>query len=1264
MVSLVIPICSMWSVQAVAQMTLRGDLRVSSNGAAIYTVPLVVPPGTAGMAPSLSLNYNSQAGNGFVGMGWSLGGLQSVTRCPQTRAQDGVHGSLNNDGNDRFCLDGQRLVAINGGGYGADGTEYRTEIDSYTRIVSHGVAGSGPAWFEVRTRAGRIAEFGRTSDAFVPAAPGGATARVWSLNKVADTNGNSYSVSYTSAPGKGQVFPSRIDYTSNAAAGLAPYASVRFVYEGRSDIRPLFLAGTLMQTAQRMSRVQTYAGTTLVTDYRLGYQQSTATGRSRLATLTPCGGDGSCLPALTFGWTDGNGRSDMLASVNNGLSRTASITYAALTDGVHVKDSAAVYPVRDWQGAMFVVSRLDTSNGIGGNISSSYRYSGARIDVSGRGLLPFRQTIVTDLQTNIVQTTNYRQDYPFIGLVASENKVLGAQTLSGTVNNYQFKNAQGGSTIGEPPGSGAPYSVSLTSGVETRFDLDGAALQAVNTGYAYDSYANPTQVTSSTWDGYATTTDNSYVNDTTNWRLGQLTAASVTKQAPETTAPLPSNPSSDLSITLSGEGALAQGQTGASFSAAVVNVGAWPSAGTVSVTHTLPTGLSATALSGSGWSCSLGTLTCTRSDPLAGNASYPPISLVADVALSAPSSLTNVVTVAGGGDANSANNSASMQVTVTGAVTIAASTNNLNLWNYLVANGRATPGQAGRWVVTINSGVVIGSSSISAYAFDTGVFPAGSSVQIINNGTIAGAGGQGGSAGSCQLGVTNATAGGTGMLVQSPVTLANNGSIWGGGGGGGGGHITRGPERSGGGGGGGGGYVGGSGGAGANYGAPGELTAGGAGGLGNCNLSFCGRAGGAGGAPGQPGTAVAFVPPHIPSCADGGVAGAAGAAIIGSTYVTWVATGDIRGPLPPAPIVDLMVAGWHSLDFAQGLVGATYNISVSNVGAYPSSGVVSVTDTLPTGLTATGMSGSGWSCSVASLTCTRSDVLAAGASYSPITLTVNVASNAPLSVINTAVVSGGGDANSVNNTSTDPTAITPTVVPPLQVSIASSVNNLNLWNYLVGSGYAISGQPGKWIVTINSGVVIGSVSTGAYAFETGVFPSGSTVQIINNGIITGAGGQGGSAGGCSVTRYNAIAGGPGLLIQNPVSFANNGSIWGGGGGGGGGHQTRGPERRGGGGGGGAGNVSGGGGDGFIYGSAGSLTAGGAGGPGTSQPFVAGGTGGGAGGAPGQPGASVPFIPPHIPGCSDGGLPGAAGAAISGNGYVTWGATGDIRGSIN
>jgi hypothetical protein len=179
---------------ATAVVFTPGGFRVSESGAAVYEIPIKVPPGTAGMEPRLSLVYNSQQGNGVLGVGWSLSGLSAVTRCPRTLAQDGISGSVNYDWDDRFCLDGQRLIAI-AGTYGQDGTEYRTERESFSKIISYGVAGNGPAYFTVWTKSGQVLEFGNTADSRIEA-QGKPTVRVWALNRVTDYKGNYFEVWY------------------------------------------------------------------------------------------------------------------------------------------------------------------------------------------------------------------------------------------------------------------------------------------------------------------------------------------------------------------------------------------------------------------------------------------------------------------------------------------------------------------------------------------------------------------------------------------------------------------------------------------------------------------------------------------------------------------------------------------------------------------------------------------------------------------------------------------------------------------------------------------------------------------------------------------------------------------------------------------------------------------------------------------------------------------------------------------------------------
>lgn len=102
----------------------------------------------------------------------------------------------------------------------------------------------------------------------------------------------------------------------------------------------------------------------------------------------------------------------------------------------------------------------------------------------------------------------------------------------------------------------------------------------------------------------------------------------------------------------------------------------------------------------------------------------------------------------------------------------------------------------------------------------------------------------------------------------------------------------------------------------------------------------------------------------------------------------------------------------HTGNFHRGQTGATYSITVSNVGDRDIHALVesavNIIDNLPSDLIATDIAGNGWSCTLATVSCTRQDGLAVGASFPPVTVTVNVAANAPASVANAATASGGG----------------------------------------------------------------------------------------------------------------------------------------------------------------------------------------------------------------------------------------------------------------
>lgn len=108
--------------------------------------------------------------------------------------------------------------------------------------------------------------------------------------------------------------------------------------------------------------------------------------------------------------------------------------------------------------------------------------------------------------------------------------------------------------------------------------------------------------------------------------------------------------------------------------------------------------------------------------------------------------------------------------------------------------------------------------------------------------------------------------------------------------------------------------------------------------------------------------------------------------------------------------------------------GASYTLTATNEGTKEEPGPLAIVNTLPTGLTYTGFSGAGWSCSRAGqvITCSRTGAIAAGTSAPALTINASVAAGLSGVITNTATVSGtGGDGNSDNDTASETYVILP-----------------------------------------------------------------------------------------------------------------------------------------------------------------------------------------------------------------------------------------------
>ncbi|MGA2601006.1 MAG: Ig-like domain repeat protein, partial [Bryobacteraceae bacterium] len=540
----------------------------------------------------------------------------------------------------------------------------------------------------------------------------------------------------------------------------------------------------------------------------------------------------------------------------------------------------------------------------------------------------------------------------------------------------------------------------------------------------------------------------------------------------------------DLTIAKSHSTQFVQGDIGDKYSIVVSNAGPGPvvAGNTVTVVDTLPSGLTATAISGSGWLCVTGTLTCTTTNALALNGMYQPITVTVNVSSTAPASVTNMAAVSGGGELNTANDTASDVTSITQVADLTISKSHTGnfyqgqqgvTYTITVNNVGSGPTDGSQVLVsdTLPAGLTFVSMSGSGWtcpgvgqpqfrqtvsvtrtgrraevettssrtpeprissahtcsrtdvlAINSSYPPitltanvdnnAGSSVT--NNVAVSGGG---------EINTSNDTASDPTTITPGPdLTIAKTHT----------GNFMQGQT-------------------GATYSIvvtnsggspsvgmvtvadtlPSGLTATGISGMGwSCTTSplACTRSDALATSSSYPAIALTVNVSTSAASPQNNTATVSGGGDVNTNNNSSTDTTTI------VPGSDMTITKSHTGTFLQGQTGATYTITASNSGIGPTVGIVTVSDMLPTGLTATAMTGTGWNCTLGTLSCTRSDILGQGYSYPPITLTVSVAANAPSSVTNMATVAGGGESNTSNDTASDITNI----IPPADLTISKS----------------------------------------------------------------------------------------------------------------------------------------------------------------------------------------------------------------------------------
>ncbi|MDQ0473500.1 RHS repeat-associated core domain-containing protein [Labrys wisconsinensis] len=304
-----------------------------SNGSFTQRVSLEAPS-FHGIEPKLALVYDSNGGvraggwwAGFAGIGMRLEGLSDIIRI--THGGGTPHlGSTDVDATDVFALDGDELVACTAGmtspacttGAAGDGiTYYATRVESFVRIRQAVDGTSGAITWTVTGRDGTVSTYAPVStwgsaDADLPKL---ATQARWLLQSVTDVHGNHIDYAYACAA-LPVCWPSTIQYVGSG--GTTPLATITFNRETVPAVAQLGMVngglkapnadGSIDATVksistldQRLTSVDIGLGGNRVRAYDLAYEQSPATGFSRLTTVTPYGRDASLTNGHVTGGT-------------------------------------------------------------------------------------------------------------------------------------------------------------------------------------------------------------------------------------------------------------------------------------------------------------------------------------------------------------------------------------------------------------------------------------------------------------------------------------------------------------------------------------------------------------------------------------------------------------------------------------------------------------------------------------------------------------------------------------------------------------------------------------------------------------------------------------------------------------------------------------------------------------------------------------------------------------------------------------------------
>ncbi|MBL7919833.1 MAG: VCBS repeat-containing protein [Bacteroidia bacterium] len=253
--------------------TISGVPSVDLNGASNYAIKLDLPPGTNAMIPDVSINYNSNSGDNQLGLGWSINGISAIRREHQTLFHDNnvsqfspscnTYWSSNlNTSTCPLYLDGIKLVCDQ-----STTNAFFKESDDFSKVTYN----SASSYFLVETKSGLKMEYGRNS-------PSNNSLRkivsntydyAWYLNKVYDNYGNYIEYYYHNV--NNEIAIKEIKYTGNSVSGQAPYNSIKFYYNKRTDERTKYFYEDIVKQGLQLREIEIFSEGQTVSRYLFQY---------------------------------------------------------------------------------------------------------------------------------------------------------------------------------------------------------------------------------------------------------------------------------------------------------------------------------------------------------------------------------------------------------------------------------------------------------------------------------------------------------------------------------------------------------------------------------------------------------------------------------------------------------------------------------------------------------------------------------------------------------------------------------------------------------------------------------------------------------------------------------------------------------------------------------------------------------------------------------------------------------------------------------